>query len=149
MAGDVFKREKGFTLVEVLASIVIISIILLGVGQLMLFANKTATSNNTKLVTTHLAKATIARIKIEPEAYFLLESVTEGGDTFDKSSCMPHDCQSLYEFYVNDETYDVIVRVSQNSSERDLNLFNVHVTVKHSSRPIQSSVEGYVVDETS
>src|SRR5690625_6696683 len=81
--------QKGFTLVEVLASIVIISVILVGVAQLMLFTNKTAVSNNSKLVTTHLAKATMERIKIEPEAYFPFSNVTSEKKEYTKNNCHP------------------------------------------------------------
>ena len=53
------KSERGFTLVEVLASVVIISIVLIGVVNLLIFTNKTAVSNNDKLVAINLAKASI------------------------------------------------------------------------------------------
>ena len=58
------KSRNGFTLVEVLAAIVIISIILIGVVNLLHFTNKTAYSNNAKLVSINLAKASIERIKL-------------------------------------------------------------------------------------
>ena len=141
--------QKGFTLVEVLASIVIISVVLVGVAQLMLFTNKTAVSNNSKLVTTHLAKATMERIKIEPEAYFPFSNVTSEKKEYTKNNCHPTDCEQLYEFYVNDQTYDVTVQVSQNEEESELDLINVFVKVKQTNKSTESCVEGYVVDETS
>jgi len=135
----------GFTLVEVLASIVIISIILLGVVQLMNFTNKTAITNNVKLVTTHLAKATIERMKIKSEDYFLPEQIN--GEPITKENCQITSCKNLYRLTINDESYDVIVIVSQNSEEVELQLINVIVTVKHSNKNIKSTVEGYVIDE--
>jgi len=141
--------QKGFTLVEVLASIVIISVILLGVAQLMLFTNKTAVSNNSKLVTTHLAKATMERIKIEPDTYFSFSNVSTEKKEYTKNNCQVENCEELYEFYVNDQTYDVTVQVSQNDEEKELDLINVFVTVQQANKNTKSSVEGYVVDETS
>ena len=146
---DKSKFDGGFTLVEVLASILIISIILLGVAQLMLFTNKTATSNNSKLITTHLAKATIERIKIKPEDYFPLDNIGTGRKEYSKNNCQPTGCDQWYELLVNDQTYDVTVEVSQNLEEKELNLINIFVKVKQSNREIQSSLEGYVVHEAS
>lgn len=146
---DSRKFEKGFTLVEVLASILIISIILLGAAQLMMLTNKTATSNNSKLVTTHLAKASIERIKIDPEAYFSFETIEAVEREYTKDNCHPNACADLYEFLVNDEIYDVTLRVSQNLEEKELNLVNIFVKVKQSNKDIQTTVEGYVVHETS
>src|SRR5699024_7342090 len=94
-----YRNENGFTLVEVLASIVIISVIMLGVVQLMSFTNKTAASNNSKLVTTHLAKATIERIKMQPETYFPFNEVVD--KTYTKENCKPEDCEDLYQLQVN------------------------------------------------
>lgn len=140
--------EKGFTLVEVLASILIISIIFLGVAQLIAFTNKTAVSNNSKLVTTHLAKATIERIKIEPETYFALDELKTGLTTYSGENCKPDGCEDLYEFIVNDQTYEVEVKISQTDEEKELNLVNVIASVKQKNKKIQSVVEGYVIDET-
>lgn len=136
---------EGFTLVEVLASIVIISIILLGVVQLFNFTNKTAVSNNVKLVTTHLAKATIERMKIQSEDYFLPEQIN--GEPITKDNCQITNCTTLYQLTVNDETYDVAVIVNQNDEEVELHLINVIVTVIHANKDIKSTVEGYVIDE--
>lgn len=59
------KRENGFTLVEVVASLVIIGIVLLSVGQLMIQSNKAASTNNEKLVAIDLADTILQRLKAE------------------------------------------------------------------------------------
>lgn len=141
------RNENGFTLVEVLASIVIISIILLGVSQLMNFTSKAAETNKTKLVTTHLAKASIERIKIKPEDYFQFSANDAAGKTYTRANCQGNDC-SVYEFDVNDQTYDVEVKVSQSDTknEKELGLIKVLVKVELRDKYINSQVEGYVSD---
>lgn len=144
------KNEKGFTLVELLASIIILSIIIIGIFQMFVFTSKTATSNQTKLVTTHLAKATIERIKVDAESFFPLDIVNVNEEkeinSANCSSLSNVDCD-LYEIKVNDLTYQVEIYVSQNEEEVDLNLINVVVTVTEDEKNLSSKVEGYVVDE--
>lgn len=142
---DKQQKEIGFTLVEVLTSIVIISIIFLGIIQLLNFTNKTAVSNNTKLVTTHLAKATIERVKMTPDHFFPTDNVTT--NTFDKTNCIPENCENVYSFKLNGSEYDVRVKISQDNEEKRLNLINVLVTVEHFEKQINSTVEGYVTNE--
>lgn len=144
------KEKDGFTLVEVLASIVIISIILIGVVNLITFTNKTAYSNNSKLVAINLAKASMERIKIQPESYFKLEDVKQATTIFTINNCALDDCNTLYLLHVNDQTYEVKLEVSQNSEEKNLQLINSVVTVKlvDQNRNIESTVEGYVSHAT-
>ena len=142
-------NENGVTLVEVLASMVIISIILLGVYSLMTFTNKHAVSNNAKLVSINLAKATIERIKIKPEEYFDVETLTEEefpaqGYAFDADNCTPENCSNVYLLRVNDTEYKVEIYLTQDEDERDLKLINVIVTISLEERNINSVVEGYV-----
>ena len=140
-------NESGFTLVELLASIIILSIIILGIFQMFIFSAKTATSNQTKLVTTHLAKATIERIKVDAESYFSFDQVEVGNTKiFDKENCTARDCE-LFTMTVNDLSYEVEIEVSQDSAEKDLNLINVIVTVTQPEKKLSSKLEGYVVDE--
>lgn len=60
------KSEKGFSLIEVVASIVLISIILLMFAQIFVSTNHTAAVNTEKLVTINLADAVLAKLKSEP-----------------------------------------------------------------------------------
>ena len=58
-------NQKGFSLIEVIASIVIISIVLLSFFQLFVQSNKTAAANNEKLVVINLADAQLERLKLD------------------------------------------------------------------------------------
>lgn len=143
-------KEKGFTLVEVLASIVILSIIVIGIFQMFIFSGNTATSNQTKLVTTHLAKATIERIKIDHESFFPIDIVEPNNEkhTFNKNNCSNYSNCDLFLVKVNDLDYEIEVTVSQNTEhEKELNLINVIVQVTQPDKNLHSKVEGYVVDE--
>lgn len=142
------RNENGVTLVEVLASLVIVSIILLGVFSLLTFTNKTAVSNNAKLVSINLSKATIERMKVKPEDYVDIEDLKNISEeftiTYDRENCAPENCQDLYTLTVNDQEYDVEIKVSQSTEEKALQLINVVVTVSLPERNINSTVEGYV-----
>lgn len=153
-----YANEKGFTLVELLASIVILSVIFVGVFQLFTFTTKTATMNNTKLVTSHLAKATIERIKVDYESFFLPENFKPENTKDNCESIGNVNCDN-YQFKVNDSLYNVTVKVSQSDTdeevevngvmksvnEKALNLINVVVTVNRADTKINSTVEGYVI----
>lgn len=142
-------KEKGFTLVELLASIIILSIIIIGILQMFIFSAKTATSNQTKLVTTHLAKATIERVKVDAESFFPFEQITDQEKTFSKTNCHHYagvDCD-LFEVKVNDLNYEIEIKASQDDREATLNLINVVVTVMQPDKKLSSKVEGYVVNE--
>lgn len=142
------QNEKGFTIVELLASIIILSILIIGIFQMFVFSAKTATSNQTKLVTIHLAKATIERIKVDAGSYFPFDMVGET-EIFNEGNChyfAEINCD-LFTMTVNDLNYEVEVEVSQDTNEELLDLINVVVTVTQLEKRLSSKVEGYVVDE--
>src|SRR5690625_2027305 len=128
------RNNSGFTLVEVLASVVIISIIFIGVFQLFTFSAKTATSNQSKLVTSHLAKATIERIKVDHHSFFTQETVNATPVKYDMDLCQTIesiDC-NLYQFLVNDVQYAVEVTVSQNENKQvDVNGSPLNINEKN------------------
>lgn len=143
------RKEQGVTLIEVLASIVIISIILMGVFSLLIFTNKSAVSNNSKLVSINLAKATIERMKVAPEEFMDMDEIkvkpVPFEEVFNKDNCKPKpNCENLYEHNVNNQTYDVEITVNQTPEEKDLKLVNIVVTISLEKRNINSIVEGYV-----
>lgn len=154
-------ESHGFTLVEVLTSVVIISIIFISIFHLFTFTTKTANSNKSKLVTTHLAKATIERIKTDHESFFPQEEISEIPKTYDRKMCETIETLncSQYEFIVNDTTYEVEITFSQDEqkevetddaflviNEKELNLINVLVYVYQvDNEKINSEVEGYVL----
>lgn len=149
-------NNKGFTLVEVLVSIVLLSIILLTFSNLFVFSNKTSVSNNEKLVAVHLAKATLERIKLDPYSY-IKKPGTAGIDyetnpmTFSKTNCPnTSPCQDPFSITINDKTYDISVTASQKGvstgNEKNIKFINLAVNVElvNSNPKVSTTVEGYV-----
>lgn len=151
-------KEDGFTLVEILVSIVILMIIMIGFFQLFIHTNKTAVHNNEKIVAINLAKATIERMKVAPFSY--IEEPEKKPDYIgkDRSNAIKYDfnkcssigklnCEQLYKPEINDQTYIVEIEVNQDSDEMNMKLINAVVTVSLPDKNIRSSVEGYVTYE--
>lgn len=155
-----WKEQSGFTLIEVVASIVIISIVLIGVMNLITFTNKTAIHNNDRLVAINLGKATIERMKLDRTGYVgdLLKdrlNDEEWEELYDFTRCSaervslveegPADtCSLLYQPIVNSVTYEVTIRFSQTKEHHQLNLINVLITVELPENKIKTEVEGYI-----
>lgn len=128
------KNNEGLTLIEVIASITILSIILSVCMNIFVFSNKTAISNNEKLVATHLAKGHLERVKVNPEYYF--------GDNNDYTFT-----NKVFtdEEYINDKYYDVkVTNKAADTSNSRLYHVIVEVMLRHSEPPISSKVEGYI-----
>jgi len=152
MKQENFNNNKGFTLVEVLVSVVLLSIIILTFSNLFIFSNKTAVSNNEKLVAVHLAKATLERIKLDPFSYIKDPRVGSTNYqtnpiTFTKDACptaVP--CQNLFSITINDRTYNTSVTATQKSGEKTLKLVNlvVEVQLANSTPKVSTKIEGYV-----
>jgi prepilin-type N-terminal cleavage/methylation domain-containing protein len=145
-------NESGFTLVEVLASLVIITIVITGVLNLLVFTNKTAVHNNDKLVAINLSKATIERMKIQPDAYFNLPNESTNylyrEITYNKDNCVTVDCDDLYQMTINDRTYHISVTIKQNDNDLKLGLVDVLVKAALPDQYIKSEVEGYMSYES-
>ncbi len=142
------QNPKGFTLIEVVVSIIIITIILLSFSQVFIQSNKTAATNTEKLVTINLADALLARVRANTytkrtdiQSYFV-----DNTQTNKKLKNPP------LEIDLNGQTYTVSYRASQKTtaeknasySERDLNLIKVVVTVTSPNGKTTGSSEGYV-----
>ncbi|MTD29664.1 prepilin-type N-terminal cleavage/methylation domain-containing protein [Planomicrobium sp. YIM 101495] len=124
------KNEKGFTLVEVLASLVLISLILMGFMALFTSTNRLAVTNSEKLVVINLADSYLERAQINPEEFFSPYPLTETS----RGIAVP-----LHE--MNGSEYEVRLDVSDSGG---LDLLNVIVTVSPVDSNMSSSVEGYV-----
>ncbi|WLV24113.1 prepilin-type N-terminal cleavage/methylation domain-containing protein [Aciduricibacillus chroicocephali] len=135
-------REHGFTLVEVLASLVILSVLLAGVYNLMLYLNKAAISNNDRLVAINLGKGAMERMQLDPASYLVDKGTFP--KTMTAAACTNDTCRSLYEPFVNDETYMLTVEASQTPREKELGLVNVLVTVQGKENRVTNQIEGYV-----
>jgi prepilin-type N-terminal cleavage/methylation domain-containing protein len=147
-------NNKGFTLVEVLVSVVILSIILLTFTNFFIMSNKSAVSSNEKLVAVHLAKATLERIKIKPYDY-IKDPNTTGVDyearpiKYSQNNCPnTSPCLDPFSVEVNQKTYNISVTASQKatSNDKNLKLINIVVNVElaSSSPKISTKIEGYV-----
>jgi prepilin-type N-terminal cleavage/methylation domain-containing protein len=158
--------EKGFTLVEVLASLVIISIILMSSVAIFSNTNALAVNNSEKLVVINLADAYLERLKTDPVGT-LSNSDNDIEVTLSEminlNSCPILKLEKICPEIIlnneitklNDKQYKVSVQFSQTQSktasrihsEKDLQLINVLVTVSSPTSNISSSVEGYIADE--
>ena len=125
--------ERGFSLIEVVASIVIIGLVLISFSQLFIQSNKTAVYNNEKLVLINLAHAELERTRNDPFALFSKPSTSTINAT--KSKIIP----------LNNRNYNVTIKATQSTDELKYKIFDVLVTVKPEKSNSKSSVEGYVV----
>lgn len=121
-------NEQGFTLVEVVASLAIITIILLSFSSIFITNNKQAITNNEKLVIINLADAQLERIRAIAEK---IDATTEIPESI----------------VMNNKTYLITVDYEQTVEEQKMGIQNVLVTVSTDDNKLSTSVEGYVVYE--
>lgn len=162
------ESEKGFTLVEVLAALVIISIILTSSIAIFSNTNALAVSNSEKLVVINLADAYLERLKADPVGT-INNDINDDSKTISEvinlRSCpliastqkkvCPETVLDNELTKLNGKQYKVTIQFSQTQnnsssrihSEKDLQLINVLVTVSSPTSKISSSVEGYISDE--
>lgn len=145
------KSEQGISLIEVIASIVIVTIVLISFAQLFVQSSKTAAYNNEKLVTINLADA--ALVKLKAETFTKNPSIGNVNDYFvDNVEPDPTKKTPPLAIQMNGKSYPVSYTASQNLnkvtnsnySEKDLNLIKVVVTVTAPDGKIKGSSEGYV-----
>ncbi len=135
--------EKGFSLIEVLISLTILSVSVIGISQFFSQANQISAGNNNKLVATNLARMTLERLQNDYAAYEM-KAIPK---TYEKSQCTTSTCRDLYETMINNNVYETkIIVKSQKGEESSIKLFPVKVTIQYTSnQKVQStSVEGYV-----
>lgn len=141
------KNEKGLTLVEVLAAVVLISIVLMGFMALFGTTNKLAVTNSEKLVVINLADAHLERLKADPIIYF-----KNTGYVFPPTT-LKNGPDSTRTDTINGKIYTVNIDFTQTNtkqhpspflSEKDLSLYNVIITVKSPNSNLSSTVEGYL-----
>lgn len=131
-------NQKGLTLVEVLASLAIISIVLLSFFQILINTSINAVKNNEKLVMIYLAEAELERLKINP-----FEHITK----IEKESASLYNTSFTRNVKLNDENYKIKIYAFQDEKEKELNIFNAKVEINSDSSRNNSSVEGYVIYE--
>ncbi|MFG6495436.1 prepilin-type N-terminal cleavage/methylation domain-containing protein [Fictibacillus sp. UD] len=135
--------EKGFSLIEVLISLTILSVSVIGISQFFNQANQISAGNNNKLVATNLARMTLERLQNDYAAY----EIKASPQTYDKNQCTSSNCRDLYETMINNNKYETIITViSQQDEETSIKLFPVKVTIHYKSNQKDqvTFVEGYV-----
>ncbi|MDI7741498.1 type II secretion system protein [Lysinibacillus fusiformis] len=142
----ILKENNGFTLIEVVASIVIVTIVLTSFATLIIQSNKTAVYNNEKLVLIHLADAELERLQAIP----IQSNYSTLQDYLDMNHKRIYELNS--QFYLID--FEVITPPS-GSNELSFQLANVlttvslcknksNVTIENCEQGAKSSTEGYV-----
>jgi prepilin-type N-terminal cleavage/methylation domain-containing protein len=137
-------NNHGFTLVEVLATIVILGIIILSFFQFFIFSQKTTTNNQDKLVAINVAQKVLEQIK---------EEAGEPDSTAQKSQywLVTHPADYIYvktyggeshQETVNGKTYSVAIVVTQ--EKPDSNLYMVTVSINGVDDRSESTVKGLV-----
>lgn len=135
MCLKLLKNNRGFTLVEAIASIVLITLALISFYHLYINSYKTATFNNDHLVAINMAEAELERIKLSPFEPDYLPPINT-------SSTYNEKITRVKELYDGGEKYDLEIIATQNNEEKNNKLINVVVTVEYNGK--KSTVEGYV-----
>lgn len=150
---EVIKNENGISLIELVASMAIVSLLLISFSQLFIQANKASVHNNEKLVTINLADASLA--KLQSETFTKKPALTNPNDYFiDPNEKDPAKKRPPIAIVMNGKTYTISYKASQSDvspssgkirySEKSLNLIKVVVTVTAPDGKIKGSSEGYV-----
>lgn len=137
--------EKGFSLIEVLISLTILSVSVIGISQFFNQANQISAGNNNKLVATNLARMTLERLQNDYKAY----EISAAPKTYEINQCTTANCRNLYETTINNNIYKTKITIKpQQGEETSIKLFPVKVTIQYTSnQKVQvTSVEGYVKD---
>lgn len=140
--------EKGFSLIEVLVSLSILSVSVIAFSNLFIQADGISSNNNQKLVATNLARMTLDRIQQKPLGYGIKvptqETVYSSEHCHDLSA---EECDIFYTTIINNVKYSINATTSVgNSKEVRANLFPVTVTISYriKDKLKETSVEGYV-----
>lgn len=132
-------KDEGFTLIEVLISVTILSIILFSFMGIYLQSTKIEHTNHNQLVAINLAQATLHRLKngdfehINTIGTYQLESCVNPGS----NSCLP---------IINDKNYQAKITIYQSASGVELKLASIEITEKNNSQ-ILATLEGYLPNE--
>ena len=121
------KREQGFTLLEVVASIVIITIVVISFARLFVQSNNVAHYNNEKLVLINLADAELERV----QAIGFVDKVA-----------LNHYISTEKKIVMNGKDYKIKIEDTTSSGDKDLKL--IHLKVTASINSTKSVAEGYV-----
>ncbi len=134
------RNNRGFTLVEILISIIILGVILTGFFQFFIFSQQTTTKNQDKLVAINVAQKALEQIKED------VRSSAPVNDSFweiahpDNTIVYPKNYGPISES-IDGQTYHITVTVD---TQLDNGLHMVTVTVKGNDERVLSTVKGLV-----
>ncbi|APZ48433.1 hypothetical protein BW721_01275 [Jeotgalibaca sp. PTS2502] len=133
------KSEKGFTLIEILASISLITIIIIAVSTAFInYANFTKILEN-KLTSVHVAEKLVTEIKNNGELAQLLNDTEEWGTDWAKVNLT-----SVPAYELNNSQYKPTISICQSTDkEKELGLYRVKIDIADASGTNQASLFTY------
>lgn len=139
--------NAGFTLVEVLVSIIILALIVTGFFQFFIFSQKMTVSNQGNLVGINIAQSVLEQVKEKSYPEVTVPSAVYP-KTFDAAStCTSSDqtvkdmCLKRYQKTVNNKNFSIEIIVG---TEIGHNLHSVKVKVYGKDRRLKSTVKGMI-----
>jgi prepilin-type N-terminal cleavage/methylation domain-containing protein len=137
-------NNRGFTLIEVLASIIILSVIITSFFQFFIFSQKTTTNNQDKLIAINIAQKVLEQIKEEAGKP---DSSTDKSQYWSVSHPNDHNYVKTYEGEsykesVDGKTYSIKIAVAEEKPEN--RLYMITVTVNGNNGISKSTVKGLV-----
>ena len=148
------KSEKGFTLIEILASISLITIIIIAVSTAFInYANFTKILEN-KLTSVHVAEELVTEIKnndvLNDELAGLLNSLKEHNPDYwatprqFSSDDLPNVLPNVLAIYdLNNSQYKPTISICQSTKEKELDLYRVKIDIADASGTDQASLFTY------
>ncbi|QII81241.1 prepilin-type N-terminal cleavage/methylation domain-containing protein [Jeotgalibaca arthritidis] len=142
------KSEEGFTLIEILASISLITIIIIAVSTAFInYANFTKILEN-KLTSVHVAEKLVTEIKDNNELAQLLNSLNKN-NTDPNYWATPRQFSSdelpnvLATYKLNNSQYKPTISICQSPDEKKLDLYRVKINIADASGTDQASLFTY------
>ena len=120
------RNNRGFSLVEILTSVVILGLVATVFFQSFIFSQKTTTGNQEKLVALNVAQMVLERFKI----HCAYQNITAPGTYTEVEN-------------INGVDYEIEI-VIPTEYETGMGLHLAEITVKAKGGKIQSTVEGFV-----
>lgn len=137
------ENERGFTLVEILVSIVILSVIVPIFFQFFVVSQKVTTNNEDKLVAITVAEDVLDRIKhnLYPELVGKGRGIYTGDDC---TGTNKDECLKRYNIERNHNHYVIQIEIVEDGPENVVGLKLVEVKVFDDNGYFKSSVKGFV-----
>ncbi|MBB6445856.1 type IV pilus modification PilV family protein [Bacillus benzoevorans] len=140
------KNEGGYTLIEILAGVFILSIVLTVFFQFFIFSQKTTTDNKEQLVALKLAETVLEQIISNKNGYQDDFVYVEGEPQAQTYSCEKEDttCNDRYYFMFNNNEYEAQITVG--AQQEDLRIYKITVKIygeMNKEKPL-SEVKGLV-----